>query len=205
MLERLTRHVDALEGVDQIGAEHLLDGLRSDRERAVVQLLAAFRSERYDAVLDHLVVAAQRPRLLLRVDDEDDRDVLRAIARRPWEQLERAVSALPDDPTDTALHEIRIKVKRARYAAEAVEPAIGKAARTYAKALVALQDILGENQDAVVAVEWLRRAAATATDGGAAFSAGVLAAREVDAFERTRDEWRGAWENVDRKRVRGWL
>jgi hypothetical protein len=40
---------------------------------------------------------------------------------------------------------------------------------------------------------------------GAAFSAGVLAAREVDAFERTRDEWRGAWENVDRKRVRGWL
>ena len=205
MLERLSSHVDALEGVDQIGAEHVLDGVRADRERAVVQLLTALRSERYDAVLDHLVGAAQRPRLLLRVDDEDDRDVLREIARRPWEQLERAVSALPGDPTDTALHEIRIKVKRARYAAEAVEPAIGKPARTYAKALVALQDVLGENQDAVVAVEWLRRAAANATDGGASFSAGVLAARETDALERSREQWRDAWDRVDRKRVRGWL
>jgi CHAD domain-containing protein len=205
MLERLNAHVAGLDHIDQPAAEHLLDRLRHERERAVEQLLTAFRSERYDTVLDHLVHAAQRPRLLLRVDDDDDREMLRDLVRRPWEQLARDVHALPDQPTDTALHEIRIRAKRARYAAEAVEPAIGKPARTFARALVALQDVLGDNQDAVVAGEWLRRAAADTPNGEQSFAAGLLAATEREALQRSRDRWRAAWENVDRKRVRGWL
>lgn len=205
MLERLSESVKALDRGDQPAAEALLHGLRDERSRAVTQLLAAFRSERYDRVLDHLVLAAQRPRLLLRVDDDGDADVLRGLVRRPWEQLERSVHALPEHPTDTALHEIRIRVKRTRYAAEAVEPAIGKPARTFARALVALQDVLGDNQDAVVVGEWLRRAAALAPNGEQSFAAGLLAARERQALQRSRDAWRAAWDNVDRKRARGWL
>jgi CHAD domain-containing protein len=205
MLERLSGHTRALDPVDRPAADALLDDLRTQRERAVVQLLDAMRSERYDSVLDHLVLAARHPRLLLRVDDEDDRDVLRGLVRRPWGQLARAVRALPDEPTDTALHEVRIRVKRARYAAEAVEPAIGKDARGFAKALVALQDVLGDHQDAVVASEWLRRAAASAPSGEQAFAAGLLAAQEHAAIQHGREAWRGVWDDVDRKRVRGWL
>lgn len=205
MLERLSSHADELEPIDRSAAERLLDDLREQRSRAVTQLLEAFRSPRYDTVLEHLVLAARRPRLLLRVDDDDDRDVLRGLVRRPWEQLARAVHALPADPTDTALHEIRIKVKRARYAAEAVEPAIGKPARTFARALVALQDVLGDHQDAVVASEWLRRAAGLAPNKEQGFAAGLLAARERAAIQSGREAWRAVWNDVDRKRVRGWL
>jgi len=205
MLERLSSHIDGLEHVDQAAAERLLDDLREQRTRAVAQLLDALRSERYDTVLDHLVVAARRPRLLLRIDDNDDRDVLRGLVRGPWERLARTVRSLPEEPTDVALHEIRIKAKRARYAAEAVEPAIGKPARTFARALVALQDVLGDHQDAVVASEWLRRAAAVAPDGEQSFAAGLLAAKERAAIREGREAWRAVWDDVDRKRVRGWL
>jgi CHAD domain-containing protein len=205
MLERLSAHVGELDDADRAGADRLLDVLRGERERALAQLHAALRSPRYDTALDHLVRATQRPRLLLRVDDDDDREVLRALARKPWQQLVNAVEALPKSPNDHALHEIRIRVKRARYAAEAIEPAIGKPARVYAKALVALQDVLGENQDAVVAREWLRRTAAAAGDGELGYAAGLLAARETAALEATRREWRDVWDAVDRKRVRGWL
>ncbi len=205
MLERLHGHVESLEPVDQPAAERLLDDLREQRERGVAQLLEALRSERYDTVLDHLVLAARRPRLLLRVDDEDDREILRGLVRRPWEQLARDVHALPEHPADTSLHEVRIRVKRARYAAEAVEPAIGKPARAFARALVALQDVLGDHQDAVVAGEWLRRVASQAPNGEQAFAAGLLAAREHEEVLRTRDAWRAVWNEVDRKRIRGWL
>ncbi len=205
MLERLSSHIEELEPVDRSAADHLLDDLREQRARGVAQLLDALRSERYDTVLDHLVLAARRPRLLLRVDDEDDRDVLRALVRKPWDQLARAVHALPDEPTDTALHEVRIKVKRARYAAEAIAPAIGKPARSFARALVALQDVLGDHQDAVVASEWLRRAAASAPNGEQGFAAGLLAARERAAIVAGRESWRDVWDDVDRKRIRGWL
>jgi CHAD domain-containing protein len=205
MLGRLSTRAEELEPIDRSAADRLLDDLREQRERAVQQLLEALRSERYDTVLDHLVLAARRPRLLLRVDDDDDREVLRALVRRPWEKLARAVRSLPDDPTDSALHEVRIKVKRARYAAEAVAPAIGKPARTFARALVALQDVLGDLQDAVVASEWLRRSGEAAPNGAQGFAAGLLAARERGAIQEGREGWRAVWDDVDRKRVRGWL
>lgn len=204
MLERLHAKAAMLRDLERDAAEHLLDDLRDHRARALDQLLAALRSERYDALLDRLVAAAQRPRVLLPVDDQDDLEVLRGLVRRPWQQLVRTVEGLPRDPSDTQLHEVRIRVKRARYAAEAVEPAIGKPARSFARALVAVQDVLGEHQDAVVAAEWLRRAALDAP-GDQAFAAGLLAAAEHDAAQRARDAWRATWKRVDRKRVRGWL
>ena len=147
------------------------------------------RSERYDALLDRLVLASQRPRLLLRVDDADDDELMRAAVRRPWERLNESVDALPPDPTDSALHDIRIRAKRARYAAEAVDPAFGKPARAFAPALVDVQDMLGEHQDAVVAGEWLRRAAAQSDHGHEGFAAGVLAAIEARAAQTSRAAW----------------
>ena len=43
-----------------------------------------------------------------------------AIVRRPWRHLGRAVAALGPEPADEALHEVRIRAKRLRYACEAV-------------------------------------------------------------------------------------
>lgn len=205
LLERLEAKVVELPETDREPAKRLLDHLRTDHERGRDRMLSALRSDRYYALLDQLVAAAARPRLLLRVDDTDDTDVLRRLARRPWKHLATAVHALGDDPTDLALHGVRIRAKRARYAAEAVAPAFDKPARTFARAVTDLQDVLGEHQDAIVAAEWLRRAAASTADESTGFAAGQLAAIEYRDAERARRAWPDAWRRASRKRLRNWL
>ena len=78
-----------------------------------------------------------------------------ALVRRPWHKLAKRAKALGDEPTDAQLHEIRIRTKRARYAAEAAAPVVGKQARAFAHAAARLQDVLGELNDSVVAGAWL--------------------------------------------------
>ena len=165
------------------------------------------RTARYVELLDRLVDAARHPRLVLRVagDDDSDADVLRGLVRVPWGHLRRAVRELPEDPPDPALHEVRIRAKRARYAAEAVEPVFGKHARQFAERITRLQDVLGEHQDAVVAGQWLREAASSSGDLEVAFAAGMLAAIEHRAAFDVRDDWEGAWHAADHKKLRDWL
>ena len=205
LLERLDHKVVRLPAVDRPAAEKLLDRLRSDLDRRRIQLLEALRSERYLALLDRLVLAARQPRLLLRVDDESDVEVLRELVRKPWKRLDKAVEALGDDPPDSALHSVRIDVKRARYAAEVVVPAFGKKARAFVRAMTDLQDVLGEHQDAVIAAEWLRATAAQADDEAQGFAAGQLAGIEHHDSVAARGEWPGAWKRSSRRRLRDWL
>ena len=124
--------------------------------------------------------------------------------REPWEQLCATVDELPDDPSDEQLHEVRIEAKRCRYAAEAVAAAVGKRARAFAKAIADLQDVLGEHQDAVVAVAWLRDVASTAI-GREVFVAGQLASLERLEMDRTREGWRETWRAAHKKKLRQWL
>jgi CHAD domain-containing protein len=109
-----------------------------------------------------------------------------------------------DDPPDHELHQIRIRAKRARYAAEAVEPVIGKPAEDFADAISDLQTVLGDHQDAVVGEAWLREAASAARRD-VALVAGMLIAAERAAAATTRDSWRTVWEAADRKQLRAWL
>jgi CHAD domain-containing protein len=205
LLERLEHKVQVLAPIDQPSAEKLLDRLRNDLDRRREQLIAAFRGNRYLALLDRLVLAARRPRLLLRIDTEADTDVLRGLVRPAWNQLDAAVDGLADDPPDSALHEVRIRTKRARYAAEAVEPVFGKPARAMARALTDLQDVLGDHQDAVIASEWLRATAARIAEEEIAFAAGQLAGLERHEALATRESWKAAWKQASRRRLREWL
>jgi CHAD domain-containing protein len=205
LLERLEHKVARLVAVDQPAAEKLLDQLRSDLDRRRNQLITALRGNRYLSLLDRLVLAARRPRLLRRIDDKPDAEVLRGLVRRPWEHLEDSVRALPDDPPDADLHAIRIHAKRARYAAEAVEPAFGKPARAYARAITELQDVLGEHQDAVIAAEWLRATATRTHDVPVAFAAGALAGLELHEVLVSREAWAAAWKQASRRRLREWM
>ncbi len=207
LLERLQERAGALPDADERAAEKMIEGLAAQRADARDELLAALRTPRYVELLDRLVDAAHHPRLVLRVAGEDgsDADVLRGLVRAPWGHLRRAVRDLPPDPPDPALHQVRIRAKRARYAAEAVEPVFGKDARRFAEQITRLQDVLGEHQDAVVAGEWLREAAASSGDLRVAFAAGMLAATEHEAAQTARDGWAAAWRRASAKPLRGWL
>jgi CHAD domain-containing protein len=205
LLERLEAKLDRLPEPDRAPAGRLLDILRADADGRRTLLIEAFDGTRYLELLDRLVDAARRPRLLLRVDDDDEQHVLRDLVGNPWRKLADEVDALDDEPPDSDLHKIRIRAKRARYAAEAVEPAFGKSARAFARAMTDVQDVLGEHQDAVVAAEWLRRAAARTDDEAVGFAAGQLAALEhLDALA-ARAAWPKVWKRASRKRVRSWL
>ncbi len=80
------------------------------------------------------------------------------------------------------MHEARKSAKRTRYAAEAAAPALGEPAERVAAHAKALQGLLGEHQDSVMARLALRELAAHAQEAGeSAFTYGVLYGREERA------------------------
>jgi CHAD domain-containing protein len=115
------------------------------------------------------------------------------------------VNRLGDSPSDEELHEIRIRTKRVRYAADAVVPVVGRSARGLARAAAGLQEVLGDVNDAVVAARWLDEWAAQAGDGEASRAAqGLAGAERADAADR-RVRWRSAWEKLAAPELRSWM
>jgi len=204
LLGRLDGHLAALAPDDRVGGAHLLDGLAAQRATAREELLAAMRSTRYLDLLERLLAAA---RVVPAADDALDQELdLGDLVAKPWKKLRAAMEALGDDPPDAELHAARIRAKRARYAAEAVAPALGKGAKRFASAVAGLQEVLGEHQDAVVAGQWLRAHVPTGEGATrAAFVAGQLAAWEDVAAQASREEWPDAWKRARHGSLRRWM
>ena len=203
LLERLRHQVEQLPDPDGGPALGLLGRLEADRERARAHLLDVLASDRYATLVDELVHAAAAPRLTAEAA-VPARTALPEVVRRPWKHLDAAVAALGRQPADEDLHEVRIRAKRARYAAEAVAPVIGKPARKLASALAQVQSVLGDLQDGAVAEAWLRSAAEQA-DGRQALVAGQLVAVQHRDMATARLGWRTAWKAASKKKLRTWL
>ena len=174
------------------------------RRRAAVDLRAAMASDRYLDLLDRLHAAAEDLPLLDRTPAGRDR---RALAARPaarvlpglvaaqWRSLRRKYRAAGASPSDHELHQLRIRAKQLRYAAEAASPVLGKAQRVATRA-EKVQTVLGEFHDAVVAEEWLTRESAFLTPAGS-YAAGRLAEQQVRRQRRRRSSWRGSWDELE--------
>jgi CHAD domain-containing protein len=193
LLMRMRTGVAGLPHEDARSASRLLAALEADRGQAYGGLLATIRSKRYPALVDRLIEAANEP-ALGPGSDRVAADVVQPLVQVPLRKLSKQVSAAGRRPDDDALHAIRIRTKRTRYAAEAAAPVLGKRARRVAAAAAKLQGVLGEHQDAVVAERWLRERARTSRSAPTAFVAGELAALERAAAERARARWRKAWK-----------
>lgn len=183
-------------------AERLLAGLEAEEEAARERLLASMRSDRYVALLDRLVKGSNAPSFAPGSSDTKT-DALIELGARPWKKLQSQVKDLQDRPDDDALHRVRILTKRSRYAAEALAPIVGRPARAYAKAAASLQDVLGRNQDASVAREWLRSSTPRAPSAQA-FAAGMLVAAADGWSRKARTAWPAAWRRLEKKRVPSW-
>jgi CHAD domain-containing protein len=203
LLGRFQEDLAALPAADAKIGPRLLAGLVSERDSARRRLLAGMAKDRYATLLDDLVAAAAAP-LLLPGADRPAAEVMPALVAKPWRKLRKAVKQAGDDPSDDELHQIRIRAKRARYAAEAVEPVIGRPAERFADATADLQEVLGDHHDAVVGEDWLRQAAASARRD-VALVAGLLIAAERASAASSRDGWRPVWKALNRKRLRAWL
>jgi CHAD domain-containing protein len=206
LVERLRTHAQCLPETEHLAVDRVVSRRATERDDAHAELLDAYRSSRYLELLERLVVAAHEPALNESAAAAAD-DAIPQVVRGPWRHLRNAVDAIEalDGPApDEALHDVRKRAKRCRYAAEAVAPVVGKPAREFAKAVADVQDVLGEHQDAVVAREWLAKAAA---DLGApeAYAAGMLAGVELTAASVSRDAFPASWDAASKKRLRSWL
>ncbi|MFD9304540.1 CHAD domain-containing protein [Streptomyces sp. NPDC060048] len=160
--------------------------------------LAALDSRRYVALLNGLDALLADPPLLEAAGRPAETALPKAVLAdygRLADRVETALAMEPGPDRDVALHEARKKAKRARYAAEAAAPALGKPARRLAKSVKAVQSLLGDHQDSVVARQALRGLAVQAAGAGeSAFTWGVLYAREEETAARRERELPQAWE-----------
>lgn len=202
LLELLRSTVERLSEPERAAGLRFARRLVHRRDDTRIELLVAMRSLRYASLLDRLVEAAHAPRIAV---DAPAREVLPALVRGPWQHLADAVAALPDNPPDAALHAVRIHAKRCRYAAEAVAPVMGKRARRFASRVQRVQEALGDHQDAVIAVAWLRDAATRTETRDDAFAAGMMAGMVHDRGLAARAEFASAWRLARRKQLRAWL
>jgi len=203
LIELLRAKTLQLPEPDRAAADGLVANLVSTWEDQRIELLVAFRSSRYCELLDQLVDAASGNIPFTELADAPAGEVLPALVDGPWKHLRSAVDALEPDPADEALHDIRIRAKRCRYAAEAMVPVVGRPARRFARRIAAIQNVLGDHHDAIVAAGWLRDAAVGATPNEA-FAAGQLAGLERVDEAAARAAWPDTWAAARGKQLRRW-
>ncbi len=139
----------SLESSTRRESRALLRRLDADRDRAWDRLHVVLDGARYARLLRRLkMLPGRTPRRAADVS-------LAEAAAAEWTTLRRAVKHLPGHPSAAELHEIRIRVKRSRYAAELARAAGGRRAEKFIDQAKAIQDILGEHQDGVVIEEYL--------------------------------------------------
>ncbi|MEV8315546.1 CYTH and CHAD domain-containing protein [Streptomyces sp. NPDC059900] len=126
--------------------------------------------------------------------------------RRLAARVEHALELPPGEQRDVAMHEARKAAKRARYAGEAATPALGKPAKRFAKRMKAVQSVLGDHQDSVVARDALRTLAIQAhLAGETAFTWGLLYGQEEAAAADRERELPEVWAEASRAKLRAAL
>lgn len=181
-----------------------------DAHRVIAQAIQRDRAEAWQSVVDSLASArgtalfdtiarwrddppftpkSERPadRARKRVDKADAR-VARRIARA------RAASDAGSTDARELLHDARKAAKRHRYAVELAQPVLGAKAERTIERRQALQDALGEHQDAVVALAFLQQIDVGAQDRNAAHVLLGLIARTRESA----DDVAGVLREVER-------
>jgi CHAD domain-containing protein len=204
MRERLGELAQSrLEPAEADAVERVLHRLDADREAARATLVASMRTARYAQLRADWEQAAAAP--MLRADaNAQPAPALAHVVEKRWKKLKHGVQKLGPVPSAEALHAVRIRAKRARYAAEACVPVFGKPARLFARAVTDVQDVLGEHHDATVSSAWLAKTALECT-AGEAYALGRLAEIERIAADDARDEFDDVWDSARRKKLRAWM
>ena len=189
LVERLDGEIARL-GDERLAVRGLLEGLERQRRKVRAVVVSALSEERYPRLLDRL--ETPEPRLAT--------GARRTLAELWWAEFERtrrAFGRLDVDSNDDELHAARIKVKRSRYAAELAAHELGVSGERFVDAAKALQDVLGEHQDAYVAEERIRAWAEGKPRAGDAIR--KLLKRERARRRKARADWPEAWKLLDRR------
>jgi CHAD domain-containing protein len=176
--------------------ERLETRSETNADTAQHSLATAVDSHRYFRLLDALDALVAAPPFTA-VASQDARVVVPVLVTKEWKRLRRAVrhatNTVPGSERDLALHSVRKRAKRLRYAAETALPLSRKRAARVSRFAQKLQTILGNQHDSVIARDrLLRRGAVDAyLHGENTFSYGRLHALEQQkAAEAEARFWR---------------
>jgi CHAD domain-containing protein len=187
-IERFEALKREAEGESTEYLERIVRITQKRRTGAHTGLLAVLDSERYERLESSFSRMLRRgpgseP---LQKDGHDPADApvtaaAPALISRRYRKWRKAAKHLDEASPQEAFHDVRKKGKRLRYVLEFFSEVYGKPVQKLVEPLKALQDDLGEHQDAVVAAGYLRELGTT-TGGtrvprGVAFTMGVYSER----------------------------
>ncbi|MFC8512347.1 CHAD domain-containing protein [Streptomyces sp. NPDC057257] len=202
LTERITAAVDELPRTLVVGPvrTRLRTWAHARRGGSRRRLIAVLDGKRYLQLLETLDALVADPPLLEAAAGKPEKVLAKAV-RKDFGKVAKLVEQALGEPAghdrDLVLHEARKKAKRTRYAAEAAVPALGGPASALVKSAKALQNLLGDHQDSVMARETLREIAAQAHGAGeSTFTYGVLYGREEQRAATDEAELPGLWAEV---------
>ncbi|HEX3721310.1 MAG TPA: CHAD domain-containing protein, partial [Nitrolancea sp.] len=200
-LGEISGWISQVDEPDGIALDALLDELRRRRTASRERMLTVLNSERYERM------TAEFTQLLSSRDESLDSSAANAIAPnlvfRRQRKFSRKADRIKPDSANEAFHAVRIDAKRLRYALEFLSPLYGKGVTDYIRQLVAVQDLIGKHQDAVVAIENLRNLAneTTSLTGPTVFAMGRIAERYAEDARHIRVQFPEAYRELEGKRL----
>lgn len=204
---RLPRQAGRLGGP---GTEGLADRIAAQEAvrhaKALKSALAELDSPRYHALLDALEDLRADPPLRRKRAAKSAVKHLRKVAAKDRHRLaariEAAADTKPGPRRDRALHSARKAARRTRHTAESALPYGGKQAAKLRKRTKALQQVLGDHQDAVVARAELTGLAVRGHVAGAdTFGYGRLYALQDDLAADARRALPAVWKKAGHRRL----
>ena len=188
LLAHVSEQVRTLDEPDRAAAVELVAALEGTLARTRQQLGRTLDGRPYSLLLSRL----RLPPALVAAGVEVP---LKRLARKEFRSLAAAAERLGKHPNETEIHALRILLKHARYAAE-LAGAGGAQRKRFLDDAKALQDLLGEHQDALVAEKRLRETTVVDDSTAVAFVAGRIAERQRTRRAAVRERLPGAWRRL---------
>jgi CHAD domain-containing protein len=205
LAHRLASSASALGSADADGVAELLTALHDARVSTRATLRGVLNDERYRSLLRGLAKLVRTAPTAVDTPESPAAEPVadpHGLLDRPLRKLRRAVAAAGANPADEVLHQLRIKGKRLRYAAELALAMAERRARKPLRRLISsakdLQEVLGDHHDTVTAEAWLRESG-IGLPGPAVLVAGRLLERELVLRTTYEAEWPLAWQELDER------
>jgi CHAD domain-containing protein len=201
--ERITEALHALPDelvLGPVAAE--LDRFLAQREaRTAKAVRDALVDARYLALLDLLDDVPASP-----AARKPAKKTLPKRLRKSFRKLGASVeeaSRASGPERDVALHAVRKKAKRVRYACEIVEPVLGTSAKRLRRGSKEIQRVLGDHHDGVELRSTLRELGSRAhLEGGNGFTFGLLYGQASERARGQEAEFRERWAKLARAAAR---
>src|ERR671917_549483 len=180
--------------------------LEGQRVKARKAMLRALDSRRYARLIASFAGFLQKgPSRRAAGARQPIKEAAPGLLRKPYRKVRKLGDPLTEESSGEEFHELRKKGKRLRYALEFLSDIYGGPTKDLIKALKELQDVLGDHQDAEVAVAHLRELAVSKgrspkLSPETIFVMGGIAHRYKVQARELRSEFPGAYSKVRGKR-----